>query len=300
VDPELEATVQEALNSVQEDVDVAQVEGDESLAEEPKYEFDDAQAAAIAASAAQHHHHHDPEAMDLTAAAVLAGAAANPLVDPHEHNPDLDHPQHFDQDQNAGPVPATTEELAHKSGYQNVIVESALAKRLAREGGMRLATQRRPEQILNLNRRSNVEALFAHIAGETAPVPCKNCHKGHGPWTTCVVVDGQMCGSCANCWFNASGARCSFHGMSLCSPHAQRKLSSNNDTFQKHAIPKLMVEHLFSVRTALLPCRQSLKRPSASSTMSRRRLQLIPLSATTLNAPWRMFEPPTARRARCY
>ncbi|KAK3997323.1 hypothetical protein QBC44DRAFT_364631 [Cladorrhinum sp. PSN332] len=105
----------------------------------------------------------------------------------------------------------TTEEWARDSGYTGLNVESALAKRLAREPGLRLATQRRPEQTLNLNRRSNVEALFAHISGEPARMQCKNCHKGHGPWTSCVIVDGQMCGSCANCWFNASGARCSFH-----------------------------------------------------------------------------------------
>jgi 3-dehydrosphinganine reductase len=105
----------------------------------------------------------------------------------------------------------TTEDLARDSGYGDLNVESALAKRLARDPGQRLAQQRRPEQVLNLARRSNVEALFAHIAGEPARVPCKNCHKGHGPWTSCVIVDGQMCGSCANCWFNASGARCSFH-----------------------------------------------------------------------------------------
>lgn len=105
-----------------------------------------------------------------------------------------------------------TEEMARESGYGTLNVDSGLAKRLAREPGLRLAQQRRPDQQLNLARRSNVEALYAHIAGELAPSSCKNCHKGHGPWTSCVVVDGQMCGSCANCWFNASGARCSFHG----------------------------------------------------------------------------------------
>lgn len=190
VDPDLEQSVQDLG---QDDI------------EQQQHEFD-AQAAAIAASAAQHSvAQHQQDQMDLTAAAVLAGA--NPLVNPHDH-PELDQ-QHVDNDQ---PEPHTTESLAHQSGYESVIVESALAKRLAREPGMRLATQRRPEQVLNLGRRSNVEALFAHIAGDNAPVQCKNCHKGHGPWTTCVIVDGQMCGSCANCWFNASGARCSFHG----------------------------------------------------------------------------------------
>ncbi|CAI4219140.1 unnamed protein product [Parascedosporium putredinis] len=85
------------------------------------------------------------------------------------------------------------------------------AERLMSQPGRRLALQRRKEQKLNLVRRSNVEALLAHVSGQQAASACKNCHKGHGPWTVCVVVDGQMCGSCANCWYNASGARCSFH-----------------------------------------------------------------------------------------
>lgn len=185
-------------------------------------DFDsEASAAAAAAAAAvhhqqqqqqQHHHqHHQPQhhqSLDLTAASILASSVG---PNDQQHHPDLGAPH--DQPMDAPPTNVnTTENLAQESGYTNVVVESALAKRLAREPGMRLAQQRRPEQALNLQRRSNVEALFAHIAGEAAPIPCKNCHKGHGPWTTCVVVDGQMCGSCANCWFNASGARCSFHG----------------------------------------------------------------------------------------
>ena len=112
----------------------------------------------------------------------------------------------------AGDVGKATQDMARESGYDGVVGESALAKRLAREPALRPARQRRPEQHLNLGRRSNVEALFAHIAGQEVVPSCKNCHKGHGPWTACVVVEGQMCGSCANCWFNASGARCSFHG----------------------------------------------------------------------------------------
>lgn len=164
----------------------------------------DPDAAVAAAAAAQHHHQ---QQLDLTAASILASSVQN-SVDQH-HALDA---SHLDGGGGGGGI-HTTEDLAEQSGYQNVNVESALAKRLARETGMRLAQQRRPEQVLNLARRSNVEALFAHIAGEEAPQPCKNCHKGHGPWTSCVIVDGQMCGSCANCWFNASGARCSFHGM---------------------------------------------------------------------------------------
>ncbi|KAK8066063.1 hypothetical protein PG997_012810 [Apiospora hydei] len=174
-------------------------------------DFDAETAAAAAAVAAEHHvqqqqqQHEQQQQMDLSAAAsILTSNGTNPM-------------------------------LARDSGYQNVVVESALAKRLSREPGMRLATQRRPEQSLNLQRRSNVEALFAHIAGEMAPVPCKNCHKGHGPWTTCVVVDGQMCGSCANCWFNASGARCSFHETR--NPPAHANVIAPDGAFQLPPIP---------------------------------------------------------------
>lgn len=183
----------------------------------------------------QQHDHSDN--MDLnTAANILANGGSvtsggqltpAPSADHQQHQMQQHHqppasmggpsPHHLDQHtQNLDPsFVRTTEELARDSGYGQLNVESALAKRLAREPGLRLAQQRRPDQQLNLQRRSNVEALFAHIAGEMAPSACKNCHKGHGPWTSCVVVDGQMCGSCANCWFNASGARCSFHGTYL-------------------------------------------------------------------------------------
>lgn len=101
--------------------------------------------------------------------------------------------------------------------YGDIIkIDSALCKKLAREVAIRPPTQRRTEQKLNMERRSNVEALLAHITGEPSPQPCKNCHKGHGPWTECIIYDGQMCGSCTNCWFNASGSRCTYHGTLSC------------------------------------------------------------------------------------
>ncbi|KAI0460322.1 hypothetical protein F5B21DRAFT_402 [Xylaria acuta] len=208
-------------------------------------DFDsEASAAAAAAAAAVHHqqqqqqHHHQQQQhhqqLDLTAASILASSVDNSSDQPH--HPDLGDPHGPPMD---GPPPDanTTENLARESGYTNVVVESALAKRLAREPGMRLAQQRRPEQALNLQRRSNVEALFAHIAGDAAPMPCKNCHKGHGPWTTCVVVDGQMCGSCANCWFNASGARCSFHETRNPATHGGQVMGGDAMSFQLPPAP---------------------------------------------------------------
>lgn len=120
--------------------------------------------------------------------------------------------QQQQQQEPTQPPPKTTEQMAEESGYAGFKVDSAFAKRMSRDPGQRLAEQRRQGQDLNLVRRSNVEALFAQIAGSEAANPCAHCRKGQGPWTVCVVYSGQMMGSCANCWFNASGSRCSFHG----------------------------------------------------------------------------------------
>lgn len=187
---------------------------------------DDAVAAASAGLAHTENVDLNTAANILTNGSVGSSSGVMALQEQHgvhAHQPPapMDGPQHLgpaDHGHAHNMDPSfvkTTEELSRESGYESLNIDSGLAKRLAREPGLRIAQQRRPEQQLNLARRSNVEALFAHIAGDLAPTPCKNCHKGHGPWNTCVVVDGQMCGSCANCWFNASGARCSFHGAVL-------------------------------------------------------------------------------------
>ncbi|KAM4068121.1 hypothetical protein HRG_009593 [Hirsutella rhossiliensis] len=105
----------------------------------------------------------------------------------------------------------TGEQVVQAAYGNGVRIDSVLCRRLAGEPAQREPVQRRAAQRLNIERRSNVEALLAHVTGQVAAQPCKNCHKGHGPWTQCVVYDGQMCGSCSNCWFNASGSRCTFH-----------------------------------------------------------------------------------------
>ncbi|KAJ4150958.1 hypothetical protein LMH87_011683 [Akanthomyces muscarius] len=108
--------------------------------------------------------------------------------------------------------PPYAAELAYSKYGDAVKLESALCKKVAGEEAKRPPTQRRPDQKLNIERRSNMEAFLAHMTGQVPERPCKNCHKGHGPWTECVVYDGQMCGSCTNCWYNASGSRCTYHG----------------------------------------------------------------------------------------
>lgn len=207
-----------------------------------------------------HHHHHqameltppemlpDPDAISYAAAATDLHSpvpppppvgstmpAPQPLVAATDFQPNPPPPSSHTQPSSQqapppplAPVPSqppqpphkSTEQLAHESGYAGFKVDSAFAKRMARDPGQRLAEQRRLGQDLNLVRRSNVEALFAQIAGSEAANPCSHCRKGQGPWTVCVVYSGQMMGSCANCWFNASGSRCSFHG--TCALHCAK------------------------------------------------------------------------------
>ncbi|KAJ3563408.1 hypothetical protein NPX13_g8209 [Xylaria arbuscula] len=46
-----------------------------------------------------------------------------------------------------------------------------------------------------------------------------------------------MCGSCANCWFNASGARCSFHETRNPATHAVQVLAGDAMGFQLPPAP---------------------------------------------------------------
>ncbi|PHH60156.1 hypothetical protein CDD81_2074 [Ophiocordyceps australis] len=107
--------------------------------------------------------------------------------------------------------PLTGEQVVHAKYGGQVHIESVLCRKLAAETALRQPEQRRHEQLLNMRRRSNVEAVLAHVTGKVARDPCKNCRRGHGPWTLCVTYENAICGSCTNCWFNASGARCTFH-----------------------------------------------------------------------------------------
>lgn len=225
--------------------DVGEAEADAEMDDDAHAQAQ-AQAQAAAAHAEQQH-------MDLTAANILAnggiGAAAASMYGDEQHAHGQVLPGGLISGQagvgalQSGAMPAaqmgsgggleyidaaqqqqsakSTEEMAVDSGYTNFKIDSAFAKRLARDPGQRLAEQRKPDQELNLVRRSNVEALFAQIAGSLAPQACNHCRKGQGPWTACVLYAGQMMGSCANCWFNASGSRCSFHekAQPLAPPH---------------------------------------------------------------------------------
>lgn len=62
---------------------------------------------------------------------------------------------------------------------------------------------------LLLYRQSNREAYLAQSVGRLSAAPCGHCEKEKGPWDQCVVVDGFLVGSCANCHYGGEGTRCS-------------------------------------------------------------------------------------------
>ncbi|KAF9777019.1 hypothetical protein IL306_004725 [Fusarium sp. DS 682] len=105
----------------------------------------------------------------------------------------------------------TAGQVAQDVYGDKILIDSTLGKKLSNEVALRPIRQRRSDMVLNMERRSNVEAFLAHLTGVQVERSCKNCSKGHGPWSECIIYDGQMCGSCTNCWFNASGSRCTFH-----------------------------------------------------------------------------------------
>ena len=59
-------------------------------------------------------------------------------------------------------------------------------------------------------RPTNYEAYLAFRVGTIRRPMCEHCEKGYGPFTECVVVAGQIGGSCSNCHYNSEGNRCSF------------------------------------------------------------------------------------------
>ncbi|KAF4332538.1 hypothetical protein FBEOM_13669 [Fusarium beomiforme] len=132
----------------------------------------------------------------------LGSALAKPGV-PHSYP--LNNPAGVDTSQ------LTAGQVASDVYGEKILIDSTLGKKLSNEVALRPVRQRRSDMVLNMERRSNVEAFLAHLTGVQVERSCKNCSKGHGPWSECIIYDGQMCGSCTNCWFNASGSRCTFH-----------------------------------------------------------------------------------------
>ncbi|VUC34262.1 unnamed protein product [Clonostachys rosea] len=137
---------------------------------------------------------------------------AGPQPSPVSDDVDTSNLQPAKTNPKRGPAAGAVAKRFYSNGNgNNVRIDSSVGKRLARLPAQRDPEHRDRTHKPNLKRRGNVEAMLVQVAGEEPARACKSCRKGHGPWTKCVVLEGSLCGSCANCWYNACGSRCTFH-----------------------------------------------------------------------------------------
>ncbi|OQD59929.1 hypothetical protein PENPOL_c044G02110 [Penicillium polonicum] len=57
---------------------------------------------------------------------------------------------------------------------------------------------------------TNLEAVMAQVVGDDVDEECEECARGLGPFTTCVTVEEELKGACANCHWVGQGYKCSF------------------------------------------------------------------------------------------
>lgn len=74
----------------------------------------------------------------------------------------------------------------------------------------------------SLHRIGNIKAVLVQVSGILQPAgqECDKCRDGKGRWTRCVrdtgrAASGALQGSCANCYYNGGGVRCSFRSSPL-------------------------------------------------------------------------------------
>lgn len=100
---------------------------------------------------------------------------------------------------------------------------SALVKTLTEQPCLR-EPRLREGVVIKWHLLANREAVLVQGRGLLTEAPCNHCRDGHGPFVDCVVLPGQLGGSCASCHYNKCGARCSFRGE--CTQILQSKISS--------------------------------------------------------------------------
>jgi hypothetical protein len=63
---------------------------------------------------------------------------------------------------------------------------------------------------VKINQRiQNLQAALTQVVGTEAEKECTDCVGGKGPFVACIVSDGDLGGSCANCHWNSMGTQCS-------------------------------------------------------------------------------------------
>ncbi|KAI0112467.1 hypothetical protein GGR51DRAFT_42262 [Nemania sp. FL0031] len=74
----------------------------------------------------------------------------------------------------------------------------------------------RKKKLFSTKRTSNVKAALVQVTGVQHPLEtsCLKCRKGLGLWTGCITAppphNNALRGSCANCFYNGTGSKCTF------------------------------------------------------------------------------------------
>ncbi|KAI0411697.1 hypothetical protein F5X98DRAFT_43062 [Xylaria grammica] len=106
-----------------------------------------------------------------------------------------------------------------------------------------------------LKRPTNIKAALIQAAGiQHAPsAACLHCRKGRGLWVSCVTTprehDNALRGSCANCFYNGTGSKCSFN---LSAPKDLAALSSQLEDNESSSLPPENAQIRFKIGLELI------------------------------------------------
>jgi len=92
---------------------------------------------------------------------------------------------------------------------------------------------------INLFQSQNCEAALAYSRGQVIDgvQACRDCKRGRGPFAKCVILKGYLKGSCSNCHYSATGARCNLRTR-------EQEQTPKNTTGTKSANNISLVEHI--------------------------------------------------------
>lgn len=105
-----------------------------------------------------------------------------------------------------GNANALTTQAENPSCGRQLVAELKLLPRL-RE------VEIKPGKGFSLIRISNQVAALGYTRGQLAHRPCTYCEVRNGPFPQCVIVPGELKGTCTNCYYGNNSSACSFRSM---------------------------------------------------------------------------------------
>jgi len=103
------------------------------------------------------------------------------------------------------------QDLIENSAYatSSDVLHAILPRPILRDA-LRISPQ--PKSKYQLDKIAQKIAAVCHRRGYKAEVACEHCKNGGGPYSLCVLFDGQLVGGCTNCYHSrdkGKAQRCS-------------------------------------------------------------------------------------------